>query len=410
VAVNPVAAKPVDVNPVTANPVTAKPVDVQHGARTVGPPPPLKLGPIVVDPPVVLAPMAGVTNAAFRRLCRNYGGGLFVSEMITARALLEDNPKTRRMASFAPDEPVRSIQLYGVDPNVMTAAVRHLVDEDGADHIDLNFGCPAAKVTRKGGGAALPAHPLLFRSIVRSAVIAASAVPITIKMRLGIDARNLTALEAAAIAEDEGVTAITVHARTAEQLYSGQADWAAIAEVKAVVTSIPVLGNGDIWQAHDAIDMMTETGCDGVVIGRGCLGRPWLFRDLAAVLRNEPTPTPPSLREICVIMGDHAVLLCDALGEFAAMNDFRKHVDWYLAGFPVGRRVRSALTAVTSLTELCGLLDDVGQQDMAFPPDALVMTRGPRNGPRRVALPERWLTTTDDPNPPVGAEAFASGG
>ncbi len=401
---------PVTVSPVDVSPVDVKPLDVHHGARTVAPAPPLRLGPIVVDPPVVLAPMAGVTNAAFRRLCRSYGGGLFVSEMIAARALLEDNPKTRRMASFAPDEPVRSIQLYGVDPNVMTAAVRHLVEEDGADHIDLNFGCPAAKVTRKGGGAALPAHPLLFRSIVRAAVTAAGAVPITIKMRLGIDAEHLTALEAAAIAEDEGVAAITVHARTAEQLYSGKAHWAAIGEVKATVTSIPVLGNGDLWQAHDAIDMMAETGCDGVVIGRGCLGRPWLFRDLAAALRNEPTPAPPSLREVCAIMGDHAVLLCDALGEFAAMNDFRKHVDWYLAGFPVGRKVRSALTSVTSLTELCGRLEDVGQRDMAFPPDALAMTRGPRNGPRRVALPERWLATTDDPNPPAGAEAFASGG
>ncbi|MGK2958842.1 MAG: tRNA dihydrouridine synthase DusB [Acidimicrobiales bacterium] len=381
------------------------PVDV-----TLPPSPPLKIGPILVDPPVVLAPMAGVTNAAFRRLCRSYGGGLFVSEMITARALLEDNPKTHRMASFAPDEPVRSIQLYGVDPKVMTAAVRHLVNDDGADHIDLNFGCPAAKVTRKGGGAALPAHPLLFGSIIRAAIDAAGAVPITIKMRLGIDAENLTALQAARIAEDEGVAAITVHARTAEQLYSGKANWTAITEIKASITSIPVLGNGDIWQAHDAIDMMTETGCDGVVIGRGCLGRPWLFRDLAAALRNEPTPTPPSLSEVCAIMGEHAILLCDALGEFSAMNDFRKHVDWYLAGFPVGRKVRSSLTSVTSLVELCELLDDVAEHDMAFPPEALAMTRGPRNGPRRVALPERWLETTDDPNPPVGAEAFVSGG
>lgn len=370
----------------------------------------LKIGPIVVDPPVVLAPMAGVTNAAFRRLCRSYGGGLFVSEMITARALLEDNPKTHRMASFAPDEPVRSIQLYGVDPKVMTAAVRHLVNDDGADHIDLNFGCPAAKVTRKGGGAALPAHPLLFRSIVRAAVTAAGTVPITLKMRLGIDAENLTAFEAAGIAEDEGVAAITVHARTAEQFYSGKADWAAIAEIKAAIASIPVLGNGDIWQAHDAINMMAETKCDGVVIGRGCLGRPWLFRDLAAALANEPIPSSPSLSEICAIMGDHAALLCDALGEFSAMNDFRKHVDWYLAGFPVGRKVRSALTSVTSLVELCQLLDDVAEHDMAFPPEALTMTRGPRNGPRRVYLPERWLETTDDPNPPVGAEAFVSGG
>lgn len=370
----------------------------------------LKLGPIELNPPVVLAPMAGVTNAAFRRLARKYGGGLFVSEMITARALLEDNKKTRRMASFADDEPVRSIQLYGVDPKVMSAAVGKLVGEDGADHIDLNFGCPAAKVTRKGGGAALPAHPLLFRSIVRAAVNAAGTVPITIKMRLGIDAENLTAYEAARIAEDEGVVAITVHARTAHQLYSGRADWSAIAQIKAAISSIPVLGNGDIWQANDAVRMMDETNCDGVVIGRGCLGRPWLFRDLASALAGEPIAPPPSLSEVCSIMKEHASLLCDTLGEFSAMNDFRKHVDWYLTGFPVGRSTRSGLTSVASLIELNELLDKLGELDMAFPAAALAMTRGPRNGPRQVHLPQRWLETRDDPNPPIGAESFVSGG
>ncbi len=370
----------------------------------------LKIGPIVVDPPVVLAPMAGVTNAAFRRLCRTYGGGLFVSEMITARALLEDNARTRRMASFAPDEPVRSIQLYGVDPRVLSAAVRRLVEDDGADHIDLNFGCPAPKVTRKGGGAAVPAHPMLFRSIVRAVVGAAGHVPITVKMRLGIDAAHPTALEAAKIAEGEGVTALTLHARTAEQLYSGAADWGAIAQVKAAVSTMAVLGNGDIRHAGDAVAMMAETGCDGVVVGRGCLGRPWLFRDLAAMLSGAAMPAPPTLREICATMSTHAVLLCDTLGERLAMNDFRKHVDWYLAGFPVGRSVRCALSTVTSLAGLHGLLCDVAERDMEFPSEALVIPRGPRNGPRRVQLPERWLETIDDPNPPAGAEAFAQGG
>lgn len=373
-------------------------------------PTPLRLGPIVVDPPVVLAPMAGVTNAAFRRLCRSYGGGLFVSEMITARALLEDNAKTRRMASFASDEPIRSIQLYGVDPHVMSEAVKRLVQDNGADHIDLNFGCPAPKVTRKGGGAALPAHPILFKRIIHSAVRAAGTVPITIKMRLGIDAAHQTALMAAHIAEDEGVAAITVHARTAEELYSGTADWQAIGEVKSAIKTVPVLGNGDIWQAHDALDMISQTDCDGVVIGRGCLGRPWIFRDLSTVLRNEPVPSPPSLREVCAIMMTHATLLCEALGEPAAICDFRKHVDWYLAGFPVGRKIRVALTSITSLCSLQGYLDQLAFEEMDFPPSALGLERGPRNGPRRVALPEQWLETPDDPNPPVGAETFISGG
>ena len=242
----------------------------------------LKIGTVDVDPPVVLAPMAGVTNIAFRRLCRTYGAGLYVSEMVTARALLEGNARSLRMASFGDDEPVRSLQLYGTDPSVTGRAVQRLVDEIGVDHIDLNFGCPAAKVTKKGGGGALPVHRTLFRNVVRAAVEHAGAVPVTVKTRLGIDDDHVTYLEAGRIAEDEGAAAIALHARTVEQLYSGEADWSLIAELKAHVSTIPVLGNGDIWEASDALRMIDETGCDGVVVGRGCLGRPWLFRDLAA--------------------------------------------------------------------------------------------------------------------------------
>ena len=248
---------------------------------TGSPLPALTFGPLAVDPPVVLAPMAGVTNVAYRRICRANGAGLTVSEMITARALVEGNAKTMTMAAFAADEPVRSVQLCGVDPSIMGAAVRRLVEEVGVDHIDLNFGCPAAKVTRQGAGAALPAHPRLFRAIVGAAVSSAGTVPVSVKMRMGIDDRHLTHLEAGRVAEDEGAVAIALHARTAEQLYSGEARWDAIARLKEVVTTIPVLGNGDIWEAGDALAMVERTGCDGVVVGRGCLGRPWLFRDLA---------------------------------------------------------------------------------------------------------------------------------
>ncbi len=316
------------------------------------PPLPLKLGALAVDPPVVLAPMAGVTNLAFRRLCRRFGAGLYVSEMVTARALVEGNDKTVGMATFGDDEPVRSVQLCGVDPEVMGTAVRRLVDRIGVDHIDLNFGCPAGKVTRQGAGAALPLHPALFRAIVASAVEAAGPVPVTIKLRVGIDDHHVTFLEAGRIAEDEGVAAVTLHARTAEQLYSGAADWTRITELKAEVTSIPVLGNGDLWEAADALAMLAATGCDGVVVGRGCLGRPWLFGDLADVLAGRPVRPPPCLGEIVTMMRTHVELLVQTFGEVVGVRQFRKHAGWYLTGFPVGPAVRRSLGQAGLLAEV----------------------------------------------------------
>ena len=371
---------------------------------------PLKIGPLAVDPPVVLAPMAGVTNAVFRAMCREYGQGLYVSEMIMARALVAGGAKTARMAGFGPDEPVRSIQLYGVDPSVMHAAVRRLVDDLGVDHVDLNFGCPAPKVTRKGGGAALPAHPVLFSRIVAAAVGAAGAVPVTVKMRIGVDAATTTVFDAARRAEDAGAAAVTLHARTAEQLYSGRADWAAIAELKASIATVPVLGNGDIWTADDAVRMMAETGCDGVVVGRGCLGRPWLFAQLDAALNGRPVPPEPTLGEVADVMRRHAAMLCDLLGAEPGARDFRKHVGWYLTGFPVGREARRTLVAMESTADLDRGLDALlGSVDPALRVEA-PLPRGPVNGPRRVALPDRWLERRDDPFPPAGADEFASGG
>lgn len=247
---------------------------------------PLTIGGLALDVPVVLAPMAGITNTAFRRLCREFGAGLYVSEMITSRALVERTPESMRLITHHESETPRSIQLYGVDPKTVSEAVTMLVAEDRADHIDLNFGCPVPKVTRKGGGAALPWKSGLFRDIVEGAVRAAGETPLTIKMRKGIDADHLTYLEAGRIAEGAGVAAVALHARTASEFYSGEADWSAIAKLKETVTSVPVLGNGDIWSAEDALRMVAETGCDGVVVGRGCLGRPWLFGDLAAAFRG----------------------------------------------------------------------------------------------------------------------------
>lgn len=369
----------------------------------------LKIGPLEVDPPVVLAPMAGVTNGSFRALCRSFGAGLYVSEMVTARALVERNDKTEKMVARTLGDDTHSVQLYGVDPATMSVAVRRLVDEFGADHVDLNFGCPVPKVTRKGGGAALPVHRVLFRRVVAAAVDAAGAVPVTVKMRIGVSDRWRTFVDAGRAAEDVGAAAVALHARTAEQAYSGAADWSAIGELKAAVRAIPVLGNGDIWEAGDALHMMATTDCDGVVVGRGCLGRPWLFGELAAAFAGTPVPPPPTLGEVATIMRRHARLRCDAAGEDTGMRDFRKHTSWYLTGFPVGGEMRRRLAMVTTLAELDALLDGL-DPSIPFPPGAARLPRGHTHGPKPVALPERWLDTIDDPTPPAGAELLVSGG
>lgn len=370
----------------------------------------LKVGPIAVDPPVVLAPMAGVTNAAFRSLCRSYGAGLYVSEMVSARAIVEGNEKTRRMLTFAADEDVRSIQLYGVAPSVVTLAVRHLVDEVGVDHIDLNFGCPMPKVTRLGGGAALPLHLRLFGDIVQAAVVAAGTVPVTVKMRMGVDPSTLTYAAAGRIAADVGARAVSLHARTAEQLYSGAAHWDAITDLKSRVTDVPVLGNGDIWTAEDGIRMMRETGCDGVVVGRGCLGKPWLFRDLADAAAGRPVQPPPRLGAVIEVMRRHVRLLAAALSdEFLAVRDFRKHVGWYLTGYAVGGEVRRAAAQTSSLRELDDILDRL-DPTLALPPGGERFARGHTQGPRPVTLPAGWREAVDDPTPPPGADVLVSGG
>src|ERR1700751_3135640 len=266
---------------------------------------PVKIGRISVWPPVVLAPMAGVTNYPFRSICKEFGAGLYVSEMINARPLVDGRDKTLKLADFGPDESPRSLQLYGTDPHYVAEAVKGLVKEGRIDHLDMNFGCPVPKVTRKGGGAAIPLKPNLLRNIVRAAVHNAQTVPVTIKFRLGINQDYLTFLTAGKVAEDEGCAAVGLHARTAAQLYHGHAAWDAIAELKSNMR-IPVLGNGDIWEAEDALRMMRETHCDGVIVGRGCLGRPWVFRNLADVFNGREPLDPPNLDEVLGIMFCHA--------------------------------------------------------------------------------------------------------
>ncbi|GAA3096830.1 MULTISPECIES: tRNA dihydrouridine synthase DusB [Nonomuraea] len=370
----------------------------------------MKIGPIGVWPPVVLAPMAGITNAPFRVLCREQGAGLFVCEMITTRALVERNPKTLRMIRFAESERPRSIQLYGVDPAVVGRAVRMIAEEDLADHVDLNFGCPVPKVTRRGGGSALPYKRNLLRRILREAVANAGSLPVTMKMRKGIDDDHLTYLDAGRIAAEEGVAAIALHARTARQHYGGVADWEAIARLKEAVPEIPVLGNGDIWCADDALRMVARTGCDGVVVGRGCLGRPWLFRDLENAFNGGSERATPTLGEVADVMERHAEGLAECFDiERYAVADFRKHVGWYLKGFTVGSELRRELATAESLDGLRAGLAKL-ERDQPWPPNTDT-PRGKSGERSKVLLPDGWLDDPwDCPIPGADAESDISGG
>jgi nifR3 family TIM-barrel protein len=361
--------------------------------------------------------MAGVTNVAFRTLCRELEleragtvSGLYVCEMVTARALVERHPVTMHMTTFAPEESPRSLQLYTVDPETTFAAAKMIADEGMADHIDMNFGCPVPKVTRRGGGAALPFKRKLFGKIVRAAVTATqgTGIPVTVKFRIGIDDAHHTHLDAGRIAAEEGAAAVALHARTAAQRYSGTADWDQIAQLKQHVTDVPVLGNGDIFDADDALAMMASTGCDGVVIGRGCLGRPWMFAELSAAFAGRVPPTPPTLGEVASIIRRHGELLSEHFGEDKGMRDIRKHVAWYMHGFPAGADLRRALALVKTLAELDDLLSRL-DPDVPFP-RAAEGPRGRQGSPGSVSLPEGWLNDPDDCTVPAGADVMNSGG
>jgi nifR3 family TIM-barrel protein len=376
--------------------------------------PPLVLGPLAVWPPVVLAPMAGVTNYPFRSLCRRFGAGLYVSEMITARGFIEGNARTRLLASTGPDERPRSVQVYGSDPVVMGEMVRRLVGE-GVDHVDINFGCPVPKVTRQGGGSAIPVKPRLMASLVRAAVGGAGGMPVTVKVRKGIDDRLLTYLDAGRVAEAEGAAAIGLHARTAAQLYAGDADWSAIGELKAAVR-IPVLGNGDVWECWDALRMLRATGCDGVIVGRGCLRRPWLFAELAAVFDGREPAPQPRLGGIVAIMREHAERLIAFFGPTSGIRQMRKWCLWYTSGFRGAAQLRASLLSIESLDQMASLLARLDPEE-PFPLDGLRRSRS-KDARRQevVRLPRSYLTARDDdaPPPPVedvaGWEAALSGG
>jgi nifR3 family TIM-barrel protein len=385
--------------------------------------PALRYGKIEIDTPVVLAPMAGITNTAFRRLCREFGGGLYVSEMVTSRALVEQTEGSLRIIGHHESEDVRSVQLYGVDPVTISRAIKLLVDEDKADHIDLNFGCPVPKVTRKGGGAALPWKRDLFEAIVNSAVKAAGDLPVTVKMRKGIDSEHLTFLDAGKTARDAGVAAIALHGRTASDYYSGVADWNAIAELRESLPDVQVLGNGDIWSAADAIRMMRETGVDGVVVGRGCLGRPWLFGDLQKAFdeyRRDPNSNAaidliqPNLGEVADAFKRHAELLVEYFeNEDHACRDIRKHVAWYFKGYPVGGEFRARLAQVLSLDHMDEILAEL-DREQPYPGEEAEGPRGRLGGAKTTTLPEGWLDSQqlvgNDRTMLLEAELNVSGG
>lgn len=373
---------------------------------------PLASGEYAIVPPVVLAPMAGITNAPFRTLAREQGAGLFISEMVTARALIERRPETLRMILPGKGEWPRSVQLYSVDPDVMRAAVTMLGSEDLADHIDMNFGCPVPKVTRKGGGAALPYKRRLFNSIVGAAVDAAKpyGIPVTVKMRIGIDSDHETFLEAAKSAADLGVQWVALHARTAEQMYEGKANWSAITRLVEHLkpTGVPVLGNGDIWSGADGVAMMEETGCAGVVVGRGCLGRPWLFKDLAAAFSGIEERYLPTLFEVREIMFRHAQLIVEYFeSEERGCRDLRKHMAWYLKGFRVPSEMRRAFGMVSSLAQLRALLDQL--LDQPYPVEIGNSPRGRTSHGRPVTLPDGWLKDPDELAEIEIEDAFSGG-
>ena len=383
---------------------------------------PLKIGNIELASPIVLAPMAGVTNAPFRTLCREFASGLmYVNEMVMATALVHGSAKTERMVTFAPDESPRSLQLYGSDPVMLARAVTKLCENDIVDHIDMNFGCPVAKVTRKGGGAAVPAKPNLLRAIMKAAVKAAEpyGVPVTAKFRIGVDEDLITYLNTGRIAEEEGIASIALHARTAEQHYSGTARWDTIAALKEAVTSIPVLGNGDIWTADDAVRMVNETGCDGVVIGRGCLGRPWLFEDLADAFNGREVKAPRTLGFVVDVMKRHLRTLVEHFGDDSSgtsrgVRDFRKHVSWYLTGYPVGGEVRHRLATADSIVAFDAILDEMLERngaDMTVVEGGESLRRGKTSGPIKVSLPEGFRGCLDDMTiPDDDSEMAVSGG
>lgn len=315
----------------------------------------LKIGNVELENSYILAPMAGVTDLPFRLLCREQGAGLLCMEMVSAKAIQYNNKNTKALLEIHPAEPPVSLQLFGSEPDVISEIAKR-IEELPFSILDINMGCPVPKIVKNGEGSALMKNPKLVHEIV-SKTVKAIQKPVTVKIRKGFDDSCINAVEIAKIIEDAGAKAVAVHARTREQFYSGKADWDIIRQVKEAV-SIPVIGNGDVTSGSDAIAMKEQTGCDGVMIGRGAQGNPWIFSELLEYERTGKMPERPSLEELKQMIYRHAKLQLEYKGEYLGIREMRKHVSWYTTGLPNSARLRGAINAVESFEELGELLEN----------------------------------------------------
>lgn len=316
----------------------------------------LKIGSLIIQPGLALAPMAGITNYPFRRLAREQGCTLFYSEMISAKGLQYHNRRSDLLLYRGEDEHPLGFQLFGSEPSTLARAAAR-IEGLGADFIDLNLGCPTRKITSNGDGGALMRSPDLCSNIF-SAVVKAVSCPVTVKLRKGWDEGSVNVIDIALRAEESGVKAVTVHGRTVEQGYSGKADWEIIRQVKERL-SIPVIGNGDVDSAQAAEDLFNITGCDGVMVGRAARGNPWIFREIRAKLNNEDPPRPPSTDEIIDMVLRHFKLLAELKGEASAAREMRRHSAWYIKGLPEAAAYRQKLVYVNNYEETAAILENL---------------------------------------------------
>lgn len=315
----------------------------------------LKIGNVVMDNPLVLAPMAGVTDLPFRLLCKEQGAGLICMEMVSAKAIYYKNKNTESLLEIDPREKPVSLQLFGSDPEIM-AQMAHQIEDRPFDILDINMGCPVPKVVNNGEGSALLKDPELVRKIV-TAVVQAIDKPVTVKIRRGFDDDHINAVEIAKIIEDCGAVAVAVHGRTREQYYSGKADWDIIQQVKEAV-QIPVIGNGDVTSPETAVALMEQTGCDGVMIGRAVRGNPWLFSEILYYMETGQPKARPTIEEVKAMILKHAQMQVEVKGEYTALREMRKHVAWYTAGFPHSARLRARTNEISTMEELVTLLEN----------------------------------------------------
>ncbi len=315
---------------------------------------PLTIGGITLKNNLILAPMAGVTDLPFRLLCSEQGAGMSGMEMVSAKAILYGNKNTEGLLAIHPQEGPVSLQLFGSDPKIVSEMAARIEKRPFAV-LDLNMGCPVPKIVGNGEGSALMREPKLAGEII-AATVKAISKPVTVKIRKGFDEAHVNAVEIAKIAEDAGAAAVAVHGRTREQFYSGQADWEIIARVKEAV-SIPVIGNGDVTDGESARRMLSETGCDGVMIGRAARGNPWLFAKIAAFLEDGRTLPAPSLEEKKEMMLRHAALQLAEKGEYTGVREMRKHLSWYTAGLPNSARLRGQVNLAESFEQIRQLVE-----------------------------------------------------